>query len=192
MREDNELLLQAAGQGDLATLQRLLAAGCDVNGAHPVHGNTALYNACFVDRADVVKLLVAGGADPNHRMTYHSPVDGRVEEGLVALMLARSPAVVSALLEAGANPNVHDAIGRTPLMRVVLSASVDAVDLLLAAGADPTVRNQAGLTAADIIRDRLGWLHESWVNLKQPQATERKAVLQRMLATVETAETGRR
>ena len=95
-------LLQAAGRGDLGRLKELLDAGCDPNLAHSISGNTALYNACFLDSVEVVKLLLSRGANPNHRMTYRSPVDGGVERGLVALMVTRSEPVTSALLDAGA------------------------------------------------------------------------------------------
>src|SRR5262249_20246724 len=155
---------------DLRTLEQLLDGGCDPNVAHPVYGNTPLYNACLIDRADMVKLLLRRGADPNKRMTYRSPVDGRVEDGLVALMLARSPEVVAALVQAGADPNLRAADGRTPLTRVVLGATPQAVEQLLRAGADPGARSSAGHTAADVVRDRLQWLHDSWSHLKQPQA----------------------
>ena len=88
-------LLQAAGTGDLARLTRLLDAGCDPNTVHPFTGASALYNACFGgQQVDAVRLLLARGADPNKRLTYRSPVDGRIEEGLVALMVASSVAVV--------------------------------------------------------------------------------------------------
>jgi len=141
----------------------------------------------FIDRADMVKLLLARGADPNKRMVYRSPVDGRVEDGLVALMLARSAEVVAALVNAGADPNMSDADGRTPLMRVVLAATPEAVEQLLQAGADLAARSRAGLTAAAVVQDRLQWLHDSWSHLKQPQAQERKLKLERVLGMLEAA-----
>lgn len=161
---DSVAVLQESGT-DLPALEELLDAGCDPNTAHPNYWNTLLYNACFMDRADIVKLLLARAADPNRRMTYRSPVDGRVEEGPVALMLARSSEVAAALLSAGADPNAPDSAGRTPLMRAVLGASADFVEQLLAAGAEPTVRSNAGHTAVDIVNDRLQWLRDSMPSL---------------------------
>lgn len=123
------LLLTAAGRGERETMDSAIAAGADVN-AISGYGNSVLYNACFADHPTAIAALLARGADPNLRMTYRSPVDGRVEVGLVALMVCRSAAAVETLLAAGADPNVSDNHGSTPLMRAALAAGPDAVAML--------------------------------------------------------------
>ena len=181
---DSLKLLEAVG-GDVSEVERLLDGGCDPNIANPRYGNTPLYNACFSNRPDVVRLLISKGANPNQRITYRSPVDGRVEEGIVALMLAQSAEVITALLGAGADPNLTDEVGNTPLMRCVLIAPPEAIELLLQAGADAAAQNGDGLSAADVVRKRLEWLENSGADLRMPTPRKRKQSLESILAMLE-------
>jgi ankyrin repeat protein len=184
MRENR--LLEAAAQGNIAMVEELLNAGCDPNIAHPQYGNTPLSRACFTDRVEVIKRLLKGGADPNLRITYSSPVDGRVEKGVVALMFARSLAAVTALLEAGADPNLQDEEGATPLMRAVLATPPAAVVALLAAGANAQHRKLSGDTAADLVSRRLDWLRSSQA-LETAKGRKRMAELEQTLAILSAA-----
>jgi hypothetical protein len=52
------------------------------------------------------------------------------------------------LLELGADPNIPDYIGVTPLIAAVTAGSEDAVKMLIAGGADPTAIDNAGDSAA--------------------------------------------
>ncbi len=56
-------LVQAAGRGFTSEVQKLLAAGADVNGLDGP--NTALVKAAWRGHADTVKVLLAAGANPN-------------------------------------------------------------------------------------------------------------------------------
>lgn len=179
-------LLDAATAQDPQRVQALLRSGSSPVVVHPLTGHTALYVACFTDRHDIVRLLLDHGADPNQAITYRSPVDGRVDAGLVALMLARSTAVATALLEGGADPNARDAEGRTPLMRVAFAASSEVVERLLAASADPSVRSNSGHTVADVVENRLRWLRRHRAELRRPHADHRIATLERVLTLVST------
>jgi ankyrin repeat protein len=176
-------ILQAVGDPGLSSLRALLDAGADPNAVHPTIGNTPLYNACFGDQLDAVELLLARGADPNKRMRYCSPVDGRIENDVVALMFARSEGVVAALLAAGADPHAQDDRGRTPLMRSVLSGTIGQVKLLIKAGAVVAQRDKSGATAADVVRARLAWHHKYQGSLNE-KAGERQEQLRRMLAVL--------
>ena len=180
-------VLQAAGIGDVAWLTRLLDAGCDANTVHPTTGASALYNACFGSAGvDAVRLLLSRGADPNKRLTYRSPVDGRVEKDLVALMVASSVQVIELLLEAGADPNAQCDDGRTVLMRLVGVAPSDAFHLLIGAGADVTVRARDGRSAADVAKQKLDW----WRQFAPTKYPEHQADLRALLALLEPSETG--
>jgi ankyrin repeat protein len=187
MTEHWEPLHRAAAEGDIDELRSFLDNGADPNSTNPIYGNTLLYSACFRDQAEVVRLLVARGAAVNQRIKYRSPVDGRVEEGVVALMLARSVDVLDALLEAGADPNLADGEGRTVLMRVATFVSPQAVQALIKAGADPTARDQGGLRAADIVHRRLDWLLANSPDPQLPSVRRGKQRLESVLAILESA-----
>jgi ankyrin repeat protein len=125
--------------------------------------------------------LLDHGADPNKRITYRSPVDGRVERGVVALMVAASPEVVTLLLRAGADATVQDEAGRTVLMRLVGAAPSETFDLLIRAGADRTARAVDGTSAADLVRKRIAW----WRRFAHTANTAHQRDLEAVLAMLE-------
>ena len=55
-------LIKASGEGDKASVQRLLDAGANVNAA-VLQGRTPLMAAASTGNADIVLLLIAFGAD---------------------------------------------------------------------------------------------------------------------------------
>jgi ankyrin repeat protein len=168
--------LQAAGAGDVSSLAALLDTGCDPNVVHPTTGATALYNACFASQVEAIQLLLSRGADPNKRITYQSPVDGRIEKGVVALMVASSEAAVALLLQAGADPSVRDDDGR-----LVGAASSKVFDMLIRAGADVTARSSDGRSAADIVTQKLEW----WQRFARAKNAEHQADLRQILALLQ-------
>ena len=175
-------LLQAAGVGDVGGLAELLDAGADPNMPNPVTGATALYNACAASQVEAVRLLLACGADPNKRITYRSPVDGRIEVGVVALMLCSSDRVIDLLLEAGADVKAQQDDGTTVLMRLVGLAPPPIFEKLMQAGADAAARSTAGLTAADIVRKKLAW----WRQFAPKKNPEHQAELRLILGMLES------
>lgn len=132
-------LLEAANLGDLRGLNRLLAEGADIN-AQNENGQTALNLAVQNDDPVMVDVLIERGADLNipdskgwtvlsiatkndQPHMIRRLVDGgaRLDEPrdrtlplLVAVNLER-PETVRLLLEVGADPNLSDASGWTPL-----------------------------------------------------------------------------
>jgi ankyrin repeat protein len=113
-------LLTALWAGERATALALIAAGADPNAAdtRPVIGNgtTTLHIAADADDVELVRALVAVGAEVNARsLAGHTPLWWACNAG--------SCASVRELLAAGANPNIRCKEGYSPLGRVLQSDS---------------------------------------------------------------------
>ena len=79
---DLELELRhAAEHGTVATIDRLLAGGVDVDAANCA-GNTALHYAAWYGRTAAIEALLAAGADPRARNRYGAtPLDISIRDG---------------------------------------------------------------------------------------------------------------
>lgn len=121
----------------------------------------------------------------------------RVGQGMPLLHWAiRHPLAVRLLLEAGLDPNVRDANGRTALFE---TGNVEVVKLLLAHGADPLAMDDLGATAASHWGNHLTSPKELLKALNDhgvAQATDGKSVVSACRSnswkTVETALNGSR
>jgi len=92
----NTPLLQAALEGDISVVRRLLEAGSSLYAVNDDF-NGVLFNACYADSPQIIEILAEAGAD----------LDDVNEEGTTALMYAASAgrdACVAALLELGCDP----------------------------------------------------------------------------------------
>jgi hypothetical protein len=65
--DEDERLFRAARHGDVAGVERSLAAGGHVDAASPVDGKTALFRAAIFGHAAAVKALLGHGADASAR-----------------------------------------------------------------------------------------------------------------------------
>lgn len=94
----------------------------------------------------ILDLLLASGADPD--AVAENVMRNRPLHSAVA---AKDPVVahrlVQKLLDAGANPNVQQRGGWTPLHAAAIHDRLETLDLLLARGADPTLTADDGSTA---------------------------------------------
>ncbi len=122
-------LQYAALYGDAAAVRSLLDAGADPN-AKNAAGATALMWA--VDDEAKTRLLVERGADVNAKS-----LDGRTPLA-VAAGRTGSGAVLSILLDKGADPNVA-LNGLTALGEAAYAADASAMRLLIARGANPRI-----------------------------------------------------
>jgi hypothetical protein len=113
-------------------------------------GDTALHLAAAGYRVEIIRQLLAAGADPNaagnHRQSgpLHYAADGYVIDP--AWDAKRQVETIRILLDAGAKINAQDKNGAAPLHRAVRTRCAAAVKCLLKAGADPTLKNKPGST----------------------------------------------
>jgi hypothetical protein len=120
--------------------------------AHWIYvGDTPLHLAAAGYRVEIVRLLLARGANPNSSLNHRrsGPLHYAADTCLrsKAWSAGRQAETIRCLLEAGAKINVPDKNGATPLHRAVRTRGADAVRCLLDAGSDPLLRNKPGSTA---------------------------------------------
>ncbi|MEU7600667.1 ankyrin repeat domain-containing protein [Streptomyces sp. NPDC040724] len=137
---------RAAESGDTALVERLLAEGAEVD-EWVQGGRRALDLAACAGHADIVRLLLAAGADPR---LVAGPY---YESGHLSLAAMNGHTEVArALLDAGVDPDGPEGrLGHVPLVLAATSldsGNPDLVDLLLDRGADIEERMK-GCTALD-------------------------------------------
>jgi len=162
----------AAERGDLAIVKLLIAHGADPIGAdttheldvlgwavcfdYAMHGDVAryllahgarhtLFSAVAMGDADVIRALAAAGADLNQRMdrTNHrrTPVHLAVVKKQIAALIA--------LIDLGADLNLEDAVGLTPLDQAALDGEDQMARLLIDADAAITLPAAIALERSD-------------------------------------------
>lgn len=116
----NDQFWEAVRKGDLAAVTALLDQGAEVN-AKFRYGTTALFKAAERGHLDIVKLLLARGADVAVKDTFygatamswaldHNHVD------IVTALLEKDPSSASEVLMSGVRA------GKTPLVKVALAS----------------------------------------------------------------------
>jgi hypothetical protein len=113
-------------------------------------GDTALHLAAAGYRVEIVRLLLAAGADPNAARNrrkstpLHYAADGFITGPVWDAK--RQVETLRCLVQHGADIHAPDANGATPLHRAVRTRCAAAVKFLLGAGSDPAARNKSGST----------------------------------------------
>jgi len=121
-------IVEAAKQGDVRALRKLISSRVDVNAAE-VDGTTALHWAVRVDDATAVQDLIKAGANVRAVNRY----------GVTPLWQASvtgNAAIVELLIGAGAEVDRALPSGETPLLVAARTGKVGAVRALIARGAD--------------------------------------------------------
>ena len=113
-------------------------------------GDTAVHLAAAGHRVELVRLLLAAGADPNsaknHRQSgpLHYAADGCINGP--DWNATRQVQTIQCLLDAGANINAQDKNGASPLHRAVRTRCAAAVKCLLERGGNAKLKNKSGST----------------------------------------------
>jgi ankyrin repeat protein len=162
-------LENAAQRGDVDMLRALLSAGIK----DPAAKTKALQRASFVGKMDAIRLLIGSGADPTapevlvgaavsgipmvvqEILKYKPDANRRGSDGTTAVIACLQAyrykekevnlrEVVRMLIDAGADPNLSDNKGKTPL--IVNAWDVEIAKMLIAHGADVNARAYDGFT----------------------------------------------
>jgi ankyrin repeat protein len=135
----NAQLLVGARQGDLAQVERVLAAGASPASRNRL-GKTALILAAEKGNLAIVEAVMKAGADVNQASL----------EGVTPLMAASyagAAPVVKRLLEAGAKTDARDRMNKPAMVYAAGQGDAATVDALLSSGIDVDVAYEHGLTA---------------------------------------------
>lgn len=135
---DDDLLIHTAEEGSPEALQFLIDTGNDVN-AYNEHIGSPLRSAIHYGLIDNVAILAENGADVN----AIDPAQG----SLLSYAARTSVNITQCLIDYGADVNIQDETGRTPLMAAVSARRVDCAKALLDAGADISIEDNVGKTA---------------------------------------------
>lgn len=134
----NAALISAAAQNDLLGVVTLLKNGADVN-ARDILGNRPLLHAARLGAAEMVRILLEAGADPNVKGLGYTPL------GIAALNGYAQ--VADWLLQFGAHVDKRSDNGLTPLMNASLTNKVQVIKVILRYDTEVDRENSAGRRA---------------------------------------------
>ncbi|WP_265535913.1 ankyrin repeat domain-containing protein [Sphingomicrobium astaxanthinifaciens] len=174
----SDALMSAAKRNRLGAMRALLDAGADVSArSSGNNGVSALHFAAVAGHGDAIELLARAGADldmadrdgtlPLHYAInegHHDAAKRLVEYGadvdvpfpnsgrtLLARAVSQGDAALTDwLLASGANPNIADPKGETPLFAAIRAENDALAETLLDAGADPRHTSLAGVTPSQL------------------------------------------
>jgi len=140
-------LMNAAKAGTFQGVQALIEAGADVEARDTYSFQSPLMWAAAFNKADIVRVLAENGADINARsaeLIFSGIQQGGVQGdfpngGLTSLHhAARENAIETAnvLLALGADPNILDPQGISPLRVATTNENLDMAKILIEGGAD--------------------------------------------------------
>lgn len=133
-------LHRAAAEGDAAEIQRLAAAGADLEARDPV-GRTAVHVAAFVSSEAALSALAGAGADMN-------ALDGEDYDAVTIAAVADDPELMSLALDLGNRPDLVTSRWQgTALIAAAHLGHDEVVRRLIAAGAPLDHVNNLGWTA---------------------------------------------
>ena len=130
-------LLNAAYNGDVERVIRILDAGTGPNHSDSTGFHTPLTLAAYKHNTDVISLLITRGADVNLQ-------NGMGNTPLHIATYSRQYDCAKILLESGADQSITNSDGRTPTFNAVAQGPTTMVELLLSYPIDLSVRDFLG------------------------------------------------
>ena len=171
-RMDPYNLPLAARQGDKKKVEKLLAAGFDID--YALGSATALSNAAANGHLEIVELLLAHGAN----IKIGNPVGAAAASGheeivkylldhggspdcMYAVIQGKNINIFRILLDHGANVNQRvDSSDRTPLQSTIEHKEEEMAKLLISRGADVNAKNSSGETPLHVLVQM--WPENNW------------------------------
>jgi ankyrin repeat protein len=147
-QEAQTVLMVVARTDQAETARLLLEHGADVNATESFGGQSALMWAAAQRQPQMLRLLLAHGAEPDIRGRFHNwerrvTAEPRIKimhsGGFTALLYAAREACVecvSVLVDGGADVDLADPDGITPLVLALLNRNFDTAGRLIELGAD--------------------------------------------------------
>lgn len=134
------LLLNFADKGDVSKVKQLLDQGASVHFENNDH-ETALHLGAGSRNIEIVRLLLAAGADPNARDQVGRTPLFRI------IANPTNPDLLNLLLDSGVDVNITDSLGETVLFQAAMWDDVPTVRILINHGINVTLANLEGKTA---------------------------------------------
>lgn len=140
-RDGRYPLQVAAGRGDIVTVKLLLKNGADINAVNPA-GHSALDDAILSGRIQVADLLLKQSADldPN-RLLLMAAQSGNTDRDVVDYLVGK-----------GADTEVRNQQGDTPLLIAIRQGNHRLARHLVRQGADVNVTDKDGRSALAVAR----------------------------------------
>jgi uncharacterized protein len=143
-------IFEASALGDCTRLEPLLRQDPMLVHATSADGWGPLHLAAGFGGPQATALLLTHGAHV-HRFS-HNPMRNQPLHACIAL--SRDPGTVGILIAQGADVNMAQAGGYTPLHQAAAAGLVEVITILLEAGAKRDMRCDQGKTPADYARER--------------------------------------
>lgn len=132
-RDFYDIVTIAAVADDIETLRVALEIGCDPRNITSRYDGTALIAAAHLGHAEIVETLIAAGAPLDH--VNNLRWTALIESIVLGNGGARHTATLASLVRAGANVNIPDGRGQSPLALARGRGFAEMVRILESAGA---------------------------------------------------------
>lgn len=147
------LLGFAVNDENPVAIKALMALGADPSIELPELGSVA-YHAMWRKSDEPLKALLESGMDPNIAN------EGSLRTLIFNIPLLEESDAMKLLVEYGADVNVRDSLGNTPLLHII-SVAFDEALYLLDNGADPLAMTDSGMTVAYRVQQALKRMDQS-------------------------------
>lgn len=147
------IVLQAIMSGKLE-IAKVFLKDLNLNKLNEI-GLSLLFHAAHGEHTELVRLLLDQGLDPNHSGIY---------PGIKPLHGLKNETISKMLLDSGANINIKDGNGNTPLHYASMMKNISMVHFLLSCGASPDLKNHMDQTATDLGDQEISDIIEQYEN----------------------------